>query len=494
MHNKNYLILDIGASSGRAIVAIFDGEHFRMEETYRFENVPVYAAGTLYWDILRLYSELKNGIQASTKKYSSITSMAIDTWGDDFGFIDKNGVLISNPVHYRDEKRVEAVSKVHEIIPELELFRMIGGPLAAEVSIYHMYSLKLRNATELISADKFLMIPDIFNYFLTGATINEFTNATTTLMFDSKEKKWSYKLLDKLGIPRGIFSDITLPGTKIGTLQTNVSKELGIPPVEVVTPCSHDTASAVAGIPVAGKTKNWAFISVGTWCVLGVETNNLVIKDEIVGTGFLNEGGAEGLNLFVKDINGLWIIQQCREKWIKDKGKDISWDDIVIFANKAKPFKSFIDVDHIDFFESQVDMPEEVRKFCTRTGQKVPEDMGEVARCVYESLAFKFRYSIENLKRFTGMTIDVLHLVGGGIANKSLCQWTASAIGVPVIAGPEESTSVGNLLMQLKGTGEISTLKEGRQVSLKSSNVTNYEPKEKEKWDEAYSRYLKLFS
>ncbi len=493
MEYKNYLIFDFGASNVRVLVGRFDGERISFIETLRFENRPVYAAGTLYWDILRLYSELKIGVQISFKKYSDIASMAIDTWGVDFGLIDKSGNLISNPVHYRDEERAKAVKEVYKVIPIKEVFGMTGGQLTSEVSLFHMYSLKLKSAPELYNAHNFLMIPDLFNYFLTGEKSNEFTNATTTLMFDQKNKKWSNKLLNKLSIPQKIFNEITQPGNKIGKLSNSVSKELEIHPVEVIAPCSHDTASAVTGIPVADTSKNWAFISMGTWCVIGIETENIIIKEEVVGTGFFNEGCAEGLNLFVKDINGLWVIQQCRARWMKEKGKVISWDEIVKLSSKTKPFMSFIDVDNRVFCEPQVDMPEKIIIYCKKTGQKIPEDIGEISRCVYASLALRFRYDLEALEKFIDKKIDFLHLVGGGSANKLLCQWTANATGLPVMAGPEETTSVGNLLIQLRGTGEIKTLEEGRQISLASSNVVGYEPNEEDKWDEAYDKYLRLF-
>jgi len=493
MEYKNYLIFDFGASNGRVLVGRFNGERISFIETHRFENRPVYAAGTLYWDILRLYSELKIGVQTSLKKYSDMTSMAIDSWGVDFGLIDKNGNLMSNPVHYRDEKRAKSVDELYKVISIRDVFSMTGGQLTSEVSLFHMYSLKLKSATELFSANNFLMIPDLFNYFLTGEKSNEFTNATTTLMFDQKNKKWSDKLLNMLSIPQKIFCEIIQPGNKIGKLLNSVSKELEIHPIEVIAPCSHDTASAVTGIPVADTSKDWAFISMGTWCIIGIETENIIIKEEIVGTGFFNEGCAEGLNLFVKDINGLWVIQQCRERWSKEKGKVISWDEIVKLSSKTRPFMSFINIDNRVFCEPQVDMPEKIKKYCKKTGQKIPEDIGEISRCVYASLALRFRYDLEILEKFIYKKIEFFHLVGGGSANKLLCQWTANATGLPVIAGPEETTSVGNLIIQLKGTGEIKSLEEGRQISLLSSNVIGFEPKEEDIWSEAYDRYLRLF-
>ena len=492
MAYKNYLIFDFGASNGRAAVARFDGQKFDLETTHRFDNRPVYAAGTLYWDILRLYSELKMGLQYSVKKYKNIISMGLDTWGADFGFIDKNGKLISNPVHYRDEKRSNDANKLYKIISREELFKLTGAMINPIFDLFHLYSLKLRHATEFVNRDKFLTIPDIFNYFLTGETYNEYTRLTNSIMYNQKEKKWEDRIFDKLGLTKDIFPEIIMPGEKIGSISGDVCTELEIETMLVIAPVTHDTPSAVAGIPVADKNKNWAFISMGTWCIIGQETKSPIINDETMKAGFSNEGGAEGLNLFVKNITGLWIIQQCRERWIKDEGSDISWDEIVKMSFSAEAFKSFIDVDDPVFSKPQVDMPKVLQEYCKNRGQNIPEGIGEISRCIYESLAMKFRHDLDALEKLTGDRIELLHLVGGGIQNKLLCQWTADVTGSPVVAGPTETTSVGNLLMQLKGTGEIKTLEEGRKISLASSKVTSYQPKDKNRWDEAYSRYLKM--
>jgi len=492
MAYKNYLIFDFGASNGRAAVARFDGQKFDLETTHRFDNRPVYAAGALYWDILRLYSELKMGLQYSVKKYKNIISMGLDTWGADFGFIDKNGKLISNPVHYRDEKRSNDANKLYKIISREELFKLTGAMINPIFDLFHLYSLKLRNATEFVNRDKFLTIPDIFNYFLTGETYNEYTRLTNSIMYNQKEKKWEDRIFDKLGLTKDIFPEIIMPGEKIGSISGDVCIELEIETMLVIAPVTHDTPSAVAGIPVADKNKNWAFISMGTWCIIGQETKSPIINDETMKAGFSNEGGAEGLNLFVKNITGLWIIQQCRERWIKDEGSDISWDEIVKMSFSAEAFKSFIDVDDPVFSKPQVDMPKVLQEYCKNRGQNIPEGIGEISRCIYESLAMKFRHDLDALEKLTGDKIELLHLVGGGIQNKLLCQWTADVTGSPVVAGPTETTSVGNLLMQLKGTGEIKTLEEGRKISLASSKVTSYQPKDKNRWDEAYSRYLKM--
>jgi len=492
MVSKNYLIFDFGASNGRSAIARYDGNKFYMEVTHRFDNRPVYVSGTLYWDILRLYSELMIGIQSSVKKYKDITSMALDAWGADFGFIDSNDKLISNPVHYRDEKRKVDSDSLYKIISRRELFELTGAAVIPIFDLFHLYSLKLQNAPEFVNGNKFLTMPDIFNYFLTGRAYNEYTRITTSVMYNQKEGRWENKIFDRLDLPRDIFSEIIMPGEEIDNISNKVCSELEIETMPVIAPATHDTPSAVAGIPVVSKNKNWAFISMGTWCIIGQETESPIINDQAFNANFSNEGGVEGLNLFVKNITGLWIIQQCREKWIKDSSRPISWDEIVKLSSAAKPFKSFINVDDPIFTQPQVDMPETISKYCKEKGQAIPESIGEISRCIYESLVMKFKYGLNELEKLTGVKIELLYIVGGGTKNKLLCQWIADATGIPAAAVLTETTSVGNLFMQLKASGEIRTLDEGRKISAKSSEVINYEPKNKNISNESYNRYLKL--
>ncbi|MGM0368667.1 MAG: rhamnulokinase [Actinomycetota bacterium] len=489
---KNYLVFDYGASNGRSAVIKFDGKKFEMEVTHRFENKPVFAAGTLYWDILRLYSELKIGIQKSLKSYAKIESLALDTWGADFGFLDKNGKLISNPVHYRDAQREKDSKEVFNILPAKELFDLTGAFIIPLFDLFHMYSLKINNSPEFLNGETYLSMPDLFNYFLTGKKYNEWSRITTSIIYNQVEKKWEDKIIEKFGIPKHIFPEIIRPGNKIGSIKKEVLEEMGIKKIDVVAPITHDTPSAVAGIPVRSN-KDWAFISMGTWCCLGTETKKPIVNDTVRELGFFNEGGAEDSNLYVRNITGLWIIQQCRAKWMKDMGRKISWDEIVNLASGAEPFKCFIDADNPQFGKALVDMPKIIRNSCKESNQPVPESIGEIARCVYEGLALKFKKCMKDLEEVTGQEFEVIHLIGGGTKNKLLCQWTADATGIPVIAGPTETTAIGNFIMQLKASGEISSLKEGRKISKNSSEVINYKPENTNLWDNIYPKYLETF-
>jgi rhamnulokinase len=494
MAMQHYLIFDFGASNGRATVAAFDGSRVRMDVTYRFDNRPVIAAGTLYWDILRLASELKLGLQASLRKYPDITSLAVDTWGCDFGFIDRNGKLLGNPVTYRDKPRHDRSALLYQTLPRRELFQLCAGSTIEIMGLYQLFSFKCDDAPEMREGSQMLMIPDLLNYLLTGRPCTEYTDATMALVCDQNRKTWEKRILRRLGIPEGILGELVMPGQLIGPVQKQVCEELATRPLSVVAPATHDTASAVTGIPVVDGGKHWAFISTGTWSIAGVETPKPIITDACFESGYGNNAIADGRNMLVNYITGLWIIQQCRQRWAAEAGADISWEQIVQHSEAAGAATAYIDVDDLVFGGPQPDMQAVIVDACQKSGQRLEASVGAVARCVYESLVLKYRANLETLERLTGRRLELLHLVGGGIQNKTLCQWTSDAMGIPVIAGPTETTSVGNLLMQLKCAGEIATLEQGREISLRSSEVTRYEPKARAVWDEAFGKYQALMS
>jgi len=491
MTGKNYIVADFGASGGRVVAARFDGERIHFDETHRFENTPVTVSGTLYWDILRLYSELKIGMRKSYEKYKEITSIGIDTFGVDMGFIDKSRRLLANPVSYRDQKRASFNGKPFKKIPEREFFEISGFRPCPIISVFHLYSLKTDDAPEYLNAYKCLMMPDLLNFFLTGEIFSEYTNATTTGLCDCVKDNWDENVFEKLELDRALMPDIIRPGTQVGVVQKSLRDELEMPPIPVVAPATHDTASAVTGTPFDDKNENRAFISMGTWCVTGVEVSEPVITDAVYKSGYGNLGCVEGRMYLSKALTGLWIIQQCRAKWMEESGRKIEWDEIVSSTKKNPMFKSFIDVDDPVFASHKTDMPVAIVQYCQGKNQVAPETKGEIAHCVYESLAMKFRSNLKELEKVGGKKIEVLHLVGGGIKNALLCQWTADATGIPVVAGPAEATVAGNLLMQLKGTGEIKSVQEGRAIIRNSFELETYEPTGKEQWNKAYDKYLK---
>ncbi len=494
MATRNYLIFDLGASGGRALVASFDGREFRFDETHRFDNRPVLATGTWYWDLLRLYSEVKIGLQKSVKKHGRIASLGVDTWGVDFGLIDRTGKLLNNPVHYRDARRNAAAAEVFRIIPEYEIFRLSGLFISSIMGLYNLYALKVDGASEYRSAHKFLMIPDLFHFLLCGEVSNEYANATMSQLYNQTEKRWEPKILEALGFPHSLFSQVILPGTRLGALQESVRAELEVPAIPVIVPATHDTASAEAAVPVAGRDRAWAFLSIGTWVIAGMETDRPVLSEAMFKTGWGNEGSAEGGSFLACNVTGLWLIQQCREKWMKDAGKDIGWDEIVKAALQAPALQSFIDVDEPRFGSPQPDMPRLIADYCRDKGQRAPAGMGPIARTVYESLVMKFRFRLEQAADFSGRKIEVLHLVGGGVQNVPLCQWTADALGIPVLAGPTEATAAGNLILQLKGSGEAGSIEEGRELVRRSLPVREHPPADRGPWDQAYARFIALLA
>ncbi len=491
MFQKKYLLFDYGASHGRCIVAMYSGDTFVMEEVYEYDNRPVCYAGTLYWDILRLASELKIGMQKAFAKYPDISSVGIDTWGCDFGFIDKKGKLLANPVSYRDELRYKYKPVLDKKFGEYNLFRLGGVNTNTIMGLYHLFALMQEDATELKWADKFLMIPDLLNYYLTGIAANEYTDATMSLMVDQQKKAWQRDILGPLGIPEHLFSPLVMPGTVLGTLQKSICEEFEVPSVPVVAVASHDTASAIAGTPLSRSDMDWAFISLGTWAIFGIETDSPYISEEVFRSGLANQGGCDGKTNLVDLFTGLWVIQQCYERWCKDHGDRIGWDAVVDAAQKARGGIAFIKLDAAEFAQPNPNMPKAIQRYCADNAMEVPDGMGEIARCVFESLVLKFKDCHENVRRYTGRNIGLIHMFGGGSRNRLLCQWTADALGIPVMAGPAETTSVGNLLMQMLATGDIGSLAEGRAISGRSAQPIEYLPQDGSVWQEYYARYLK---
>jgi rhamnulokinase len=489
MANRHFIIADIGASNGRITRGTFDGKTLGLEMVHRFENIPVAAGKHLYWDYLNIYREIKKGIAAAASGHD-ITSMATDTWNVDFALIGKDGKLILNPLHYRDESRSDPILKdLYKEISIDGLFNITGWNPAYLVSApYYLYYLKKNYRYIIKNTLKFLMMPDLFNYFLTGEYFTEYSIASGSIMLDYKTGTWDERLLGLCGLEKDMMPAILDSGVYASGISEAVCSELGIETFKVSTCASHDTASAVAGIPAKGK--DFAFLGTGTWFILGIETKEKIMRNGVIKGMFSNEGGASGSNFFAKNTSaGFWILQECRKKWNKSHGKEYSWDEIVGFARGSGSIKSVIDVEDPAFSAGNQDMPGLIRDFCRETGQEIPETIGETAYIIFTSLAFTVKKYLVEMEEFTGISIDTLHMIGGGVYNTLLCQLIANTTGVIILAGPAEAASMGNLIMQLKAAGDIKDVAEGREIISGSIEIKEYYPGEEDHWKEEYRRF-----
>ncbi|HOV69781.1 MAG TPA: rhamnulokinase family protein, partial [Clostridia bacterium] len=444
MKEVKVLGFDLGASSGRAILGSFDGQKIALDELHRFANDPVMVHDTLYWDILRLLHEIKQGILKSQSK--SISGISIDTWGVDFGLIDKNGKMLENPVHYRDTRtrgmEEEATSRMHAV----EIYRRTGIDFMFFNTLLQLLSLSVKRPHMLERADKLLYTPDLLKYFLTGEIGNEFTIASTSQILNPTQNKYDEDICRVMGIPIRIFPDIVSPGTVTGTLMPGICEELGVGAIPFITTASHDTAAAVAAVPA--KDDNHLYISCGTWSLLGIESDTAVINEKSEVYNLKNIGGVENKFLPQKNVMGLWLLQESRRQWAKE-GQDMGFADLNELAARSEKFKSFVDPDDMVFADPG-NMPERIRDYCAKTSQETPWDKGATVACILQSLAMKYRYVMEKIGYVCGRTFDTIHIVGGGTQNRLLCQMTANATGKRVLAGPVEATALGNIAMQLK--------------------------------------------
>ncbi len=472
---KTCLSIDLGAESGRVTGVSYDGERLLLNELYRFSTAPIIHNGTFYSDILKIWSEIQTGIEKG-KQFKPV-SIGIDSWGVDFALLDSQDNLLSNPVHYRDSRTEGIMEKTFSIVSKREIFNQTGIQFMPINTLYQIMSLIDSKSPHLSNANTFLTIPDLLHFWLTGTKVCEFTNSTTTQMYNPLTGDWAKSLLDELHIPIQIFPNIVQPGTKLGKYED----------IPVFTVASHDTGSAVAAVPV--QSKDFAYISSGTWSLVGLEVKEPVINDSALEANVTNEGGVYGTFRLLKNVMGLWILQECRRSW-KLEGKDYSYNELTNLANNAKPLRSFISPNDSIFLHSG-NHPELIKDFCKNTAQPVPETEGEIVRCVLESLAFTYKSVLNELLKISEKKADVIHIIGGGSQNELLNQMTANATGVPVIAGPAEATVIGNAVVQLITLGELKDINEARQLILSVIDLKKYEPKDIEAWDEAYARYNK---
>jgi rhamnulokinase len=479
--------VDLGAQSGRVAVGRFDGERLAVSEVHRFANTPVRVRGTLHWDILRLYEETLDGLRAAARD-AGVDSIAVDSWAVDFGLLDGSGGLVGNPVHYRDARRAAAVPGVFARIPRRQLYERTGIQLLPINTVFELAAMAEAHDPSLAAAETLLLIPDLFHYWLCGSRTTEFTNATTTQCLDQRTGEWAGDLLDRLEIPARLFPDIVQPGTPLGPIAADAAVATGLEGTRVTAVATHDTGSAVAAVPF--RNAGSVFLSVGTWSLVGLEVDRPLVTDGTYAANLTNEGGVAGTFRLLRNVTGLWLLEECRRQWATD-GHEHSVEDLVELARSAPALSFLVDPDDPTFAEPG-DMPARIVDFCSRTGQPEPATPGEVTRCVLESLALAHAQIVALLGEVTGNTAAELHVVGGGARNELLCDWTAQAAGLPVLAGPEEATLIGNLLVQAMALGELASLDEARDVVRASYTPTVYEPSESPEWREARERFARL--
>ncbi len=488
MKDLKMLAIDLGASSGRGIIGSYNGERLTLRENHRFSNDPVMVSGHFRWDILRIYHEIKQSIRETVLSGDRVAGMGIDTWGVDYGLIDSRGQLLSNPMHYRDLRTNGMPAVTEEKLPFRELYEITGIQSIDFNTVWQLAADLRDNPALLQSAERMLFIPDLLNYFLTGIAANEYTIASTGALLDARRRSTATEIFDRLGLPR-LLGDLVEPGNRLGRLSAAVSEELGGAQMDVINVASHDTASAVLAVPAKGE--DFVYISSGTWSLMGVERSEPLISDESRRLNFTNEGGALGTIRVLKNIMGLWILQESRRQW-KREGKDFSFADLQTLAEAEKPLVSFINPDD-PVFATPGDMPSRIVEYCRKTGQHVPENEGQIVRVIMESLAMRYRFVMEGIAALRGRPVSAIHIVGGGTKDTFLCGLTANACGIPVVAGPVEATAIGNLLMQYISAGELRDLDEARELVRASFEPDVYTPqKDRAAFEEAYGRFLTL--
>ena len=485
----NYLAVDLGAENGRVIIGTLEEERLSLVEAHRFANIPVRLSDGLYWDVLHIWSEIKSGISTAVSRYGKqLDAIGVDTWGIDFALLDKKGALLANPFHYRDKRTDGMYAEAFRRMTRESIFENTGIQFMEVNTLYQLLAMVVRKSPLLKTAQTLLTVPDLFNYWLTGKIICEFTNATTTQCFNPHKRDWAYPVLGALGIPEHLFRPVIEPGTVIGSLDLGVANEVGTRRIPVVAPACHDTGSAVVAIPAEGK--NFAWISSGTWSILGVEVDQPVVTEQTLKYNFTNEGGVFGKWRLSKNVMGLWLLQECRRTWAR-QGEELSYDEIIHMASQARPFQSIIDPDFGGFLHPD-DMPDQIRQYCNNTGQSVPQDKGELIRSVLESIALKYRWVLERLEEITTTRFERIHIIGGGTQNRLLNQFTADVTQRTCLTGPVEATALGNVLMQGIGLGHIESLECARNLVRISFPPSVYLPGESKEWDQAYGRLLEV--
>ncbi|HXM58974.1 MAG TPA: rhamnulokinase family protein [Candidatus Dormibacteraeota bacterium] len=470
--------VDLGAESGRVVAGSFDGERLGVREVHRFPNRPVAVAGTLHWDALRLFADVVDGLRAA----GPVDSIAVDTWGVDFGLLDRAGRLLGNPVHYRDRRTAGMLAEADRRLPAAEAYARTGVQLLEINTVYQLLAMRLAGDPQLDAADRLVLMPALFSAWLGGTAVNELTDASTTGCYDPRAGGWALDVLERLDIPGRLFGEIVPPGTDLGPVLPAL--DLGRP--RVVATASHDTASAVAAVPFE-PGRAGAYVSSGTWSLVGVEASEPVIGPDALAANLTNEAGVDGTVRLLRNVMGLWLLQECRRAWAHG-----SYEDLTAMAEAAPPFGPLVDPDDQRFLRPAGDLPADIARACRERGQAAPREPGEVVRCVLESLALRCGWVLGRLEAVTGRRVEVVHVVGGGAGSRLLCQLTADACGRPVVAGPMEATAIGNLLVQARAAGLVGSLDEGRELVRRSFPLVRYEPRPDERWEQARARFEAL--
>ena len=483
-----FLAFDFGAESARAVTGILENKRLFLEEVHRFPTKMLQIDNHIYWNVYRFYEEMiKSLIICVNQEQFEPESIAVDTWGVDFGFLAKDKTLVRIPYSYRDPQVSEAMAKFHQVFPPEKIYQLTGISMESFNSIYQIYAMRNSNDEAFRSAKHLMFMPDLLNFFLCGVKNSEFTIATTTQLYNPAKGDWEDELLTAAGIDRSFMNEIVYPGTQIGMLDNMICRQTGIKSSKIIAVCSHDTGSAIVAVPAIND--DWAYISSGTWSLMGIETSKPLITSKTFEYNFTNEGGAAGTFRFLKNIMGMWLLQQCRKSWSKNE-LSISYTELIEMGRLAEPFKAFIDPDYKGFYNPD-DMPSAIDDYCQLTSQIAPGSIGEYVRTVLESLAFKYRCVLDQLVEVTGRKINKIHIIGGGTQNKLLCQFTANATALKVIAGPAEGTAAGNLLIQAMSLGYLKSLEEIREVIRNSFSFNTYIPENTAEWNRAYTSFRK---
>ena len=494
MAEQCYLAVDLGAESGRVVAGLFDGTRIRLEEIHRFTNGPVPVAESLRWDVLRLWSEIQSGLGKAAQSFGNdAISVGVDTWGVDYVLLGRGDEMLGQPYHYRDPRTAGVMERCFSRVPRKEVFSATGLQFMPINTLYQLIAMQQTNPQLMAQAQRFLMMPDLIHWLLCGSQVVEFTNATTSQCLDASSRDWAWDMLRKFEIPTGIFPEVVSPGTKLGKLRVSVAERCRIPRLNVVAPATHDTGSAVAAIPTEKTgTANWAYISSGTWSLMGLELPQPVLSPRALALNVTNEGGIDGTYRLLKNIMGLWLVQECRRAFER-AGKSLNYAEMTHLAAESRPFCSLVDPDAAAFL-APADMPAEMINWCQARGRPAPSSAGEFVRTALESLALKYRMVLGWLEELSGSKVDVIHIVGGGSQNELLNQFAANACGRPVVAGPVEATALGNVLIQARTSGALSTLAEMRTVVRASSALKHYEPRDQAAWSAAYAQFCELLS